>query len=152
MKRKYAQDILSNDMEAGRAFLRRQASDVHGYDGLFIDKDPTEELTTYYERLFNVKKEDRAEAKAAVDFWPNSWTAGKTRARQAKFQQKFHKNQKIEKGKTARRGSQHKFFCRRIEGLAEKLNERCKNLQFDEGRSHESSSGRPTQRNGNTTS
>ena len=34
---------------------------------LFMDKGSTEELTTYHESLTNVKKEHRAEAKAAVD-------------------------------------------------------------------------------------
>ena len=41
-----------------------------------MDKDPTEELTTYYENFF-VKKENETEVGAAVDFWQNSWTAGK---------------------------------------------------------------------------
>ena len=43
-----------------------------------MDKDPTGEQTTHHESTFNVKKENETEARAAVDFWQNSWTAGKS--------------------------------------------------------------------------
>ena len=35
---------------------------------MFMGKDPTVELTTCYDSLCNVKKEERTEAKAPVDF------------------------------------------------------------------------------------
>ena len=46
----------------------RQASYVHGYDGFVHGQGFDRRLTTYHESLFNVKKGNIAEAKAAVDF------------------------------------------------------------------------------------
>ena len=39
---------------------------------LVMDKeDPTEDFRSYFENLFNVKKESTSEAKAAVETWQN---------------------------------------------------------------------------------
>ena len=65
---------MSTDFKAGKAPFRWYASYIRGYDGLLVDKDPTEELTFYCESFSNVKKENVTEASAVVDFWQHSWT------------------------------------------------------------------------------
>ena len=102
-----------------QGLLRRQASYVHGYDGS-VHGQGSEEQTTYYESLFNVKKENMAEAKATVDFWQNSGQLEKrerARAMQAKCPQKFFKKlvNILKKEERARTGSQQKFWklCRK---------------------------------------
>ena len=74
LKRKYAEDSLVEEKEAGRAPSGGKRATYMDTTALFTDKDLTQELTTNYESLFN--EENVTEARA-VDFWQNSWTAGK---------------------------------------------------------------------------
>ena len=61
---------MNKDTEAGRDLLWSKRATYMDTTDLFTDKHPTEELTTFYE------SEDKPEARAAADFWQNSWTAG----------------------------------------------------------------------------
>ena len=111
---------------------------------LCMDKDPTEDLKTCFQSLFNVKKENETEARAAFDFWQNSWTAGKSESECEASEistEVLQKNQKKKKKKTCKKGKSDATKAVIMEALseiqkeafAENMNERCKNLQFDEG-------------------
>ena len=81
LERKVAQDNLSKDVEAGSKRATCMDTTV-----LFMDKDPTEELPTFYESLFNVKEEGRE--------LTSGTTLGQTiaRARQTKSQMFYKKS------------------------------------------------------------
>ena len=104
LKRKGAQNNLNKDIEAGRTPSGGKRATYMDTTALCMDKDPTEALTALYESLFDVMKENITEAKAAVEFWQNSWK-GKERERGMR---NFHSsstknNQTAEKRRQRRR-------------------------------------------------
>ena len=91
-----------------------------------------EELTTNCESLFNVKKENETEARAAVDFLQNSWTAGKSES-----------ESEAREISTGFFPSANRSTC---------IFERKKQEASSRRRSHESGSGSPPERSRSTTS
>ena len=91
----------------------------------------------FCESPLNVKDEDRAEVQTAVDFCQNSWTARKDERGKRHFHRRSTKsNQKLkvecsEDGITAE--IPEALPEKQKEALAENLNGRCKDPQFDEG-------------------
>ena len=95
------------------AFVHGQGSD-RGADDLLRDSPQRQGgqsrgqsrcrlLATLLESLFNVKKDDRADAKAAVDFWQNFWTAEKREQGKRNTPRSFTKTiNKLKKGKKQR--------------------------------------------------
>ena len=154
LKRKGAQNNLNKDIEAGRTPSGGKRATYMDTTALCMDKDPTEALTALYESLFDVMKENITEAKAAVEFWQNSWK-GKERERGMR---NFHSsstknNQTTEKRRQRRRNHSRNSgstVSRTNSSTRRKLERKMQELSVRR-RSHKNGSSSSIQGDGSTT-
>ena len=131
LKRKEASDILKKDFEVGRASGSKRATFVDT-TALFWDKDPTEDLATYYRGLLQCQEGGQSRGQSCGRLLAkllDSWKRRERERGKRNFNRSSTESNNILKKRenSASTGSQQKFWkiCgKKKKTLAEILNER----------------------------